>query len=257
MNEFEEKEEYENLPEEFGGPSRRALITKRVLRVMGWVVFVAVFGVLFWRMCSTANIPESVDTIIVNDDLARIYAEKQNETVFYYQALEEFTRGRDNYGYFAVPKSLIIPEANQVQVVLRYNVSTLEALTKDFPEHFPDGTAPDRNEDLFDVTLVKIIDLTPDITEDNEDENFLKFERYFPTSSVKDQTNRHNFERFLFENIDCEDALNVYVDIYYIGEVDYDGDAYGTIPVYTSDENEIRCKYFPTKADKKALEEAK
>ena len=95
------------------------------------------------------------------------------------------------------------------------------------------------------------------VPQDNEDENFLKFERYFPTSSVKDQTNRHNFERFLFENIDCEDALNVYVDIYYIGEVDYDGDAYGTIPVYTSDENEIGCKYFPTKADKKALEAAK
>ena len=35
MNEFDETEEYENLPEEFGGPSKRAKITKKVLRIAG------------------------------------------------------------------------------------------------------------------------------------------------------------------------------------------------------------------------------
>ena len=45
MNEFEEKEEYENLPEEFGGPTKRAKITKKILRVVGWLIFCTVFGV--------------------------------------------------------------------------------------------------------------------------------------------------------------------------------------------------------------------
>ena len=53
MNEFDETEEYENMPEEFGGPSKRAKITKMILRIIGWVIFTAVLGVLFWRMCST------------------------------------------------------------------------------------------------------------------------------------------------------------------------------------------------------------
>ena len=253
MNEFDEKEEYENLPEEFGGPSKRAKIIKKVLRVVGWVLFSAVLGVLFWRMCSTANDPKSVSTIMVNDKLSGIYSEQNNSLEIYYQNLDMFTRGDDNYGYFAVTQSIIIPAAEQVQVVMRYNISTLEYLADDFPEDF-EGT-PDRNADLFDVTLIKVIDLTPDNEEDNEDEEFLRFERYFPADSVKDQTSRHNYERFMFENIDCEDALEVHVCIYYKGELDYEADAYGTIQIYTSDEEEFRCKYILTSDDKKALTE--
>lgn len=251
MNEFDETEEYENTPEEFGGPSKRAKITKAVLRVTGWIIFSAVLGVLFWRMCSTANDPKSVSTLMVNDKLAGIYSVQKDSMEIYYQNLDQFTRDDDNYGYFAVTKAIIIPDARQVQAVFRYNVSTLEYLAEDFPEDF-NGT-PDRNADLFDVTLVKVIDLTPDNTEDNDNEENLKFERYYATESVKDQTSRHNYERFLFENIDCEDALEVYVNIYYKGDLDYEDDAYGIIRIYTSDENEFRCKYIPTKDDKEAL----
>ena len=45
MNEFDETEEYENTPEEFGGPSKRAKITKIILRIVGWVIFTAVLAV--------------------------------------------------------------------------------------------------------------------------------------------------------------------------------------------------------------------
>ena len=38
MNEFDETEEYENTPEEFGGPSKRAKITKIILRIVGWLM---------------------------------------------------------------------------------------------------------------------------------------------------------------------------------------------------------------------------
>lgn len=251
MNEFDETEEYENTPEEFGGPSKRAKITKIILRIVGWVIFTAVLGVLFWRMCSTANDPRSVSTLMVNDKLASIYSVQKDSMELYYQNLDKFTRGDDNYGYFAASQWVIIPDAQQIQVVFRYNVSTLEYLAEDFPEDFEE--APDRNADLFDVTLVKVIDLTPDNAEDNDKEENLKLERYHASDSVKDQTNRHNYERFLFENIDCEDALEVYVNIYYKGDLDYEDDAYGVIRIYTSDESEYRCKYIPTKDDKKAL----
>lgn len=251
MNEFDETEEYENTPEEFGGPSKRAKIIKKVLRVVGWVVFSAVIGVLFWRMCSTANDPKSVSTLMVNEKLANIYSVQGDSMEIYYQNLDNFTRGDKNYGYFAATQWVIIPDAQQVQVVFRYNISTLEYLAEDFSEDFPN--VPDRNADLFDVTLVKVIDLTPDDTEDNDIEKNLKIERYHASSSVKDQTSRHNYERFLFENIDCEDALEVYVNIYYKGDLDYDNDAYGIIMIYTSDEEELRCKYIPSRDDKEAL----
>ena len=255
MNEFDEAEEFENLPEEFGGRSKRSKVTRKILRVVGWIIFCAVLGVLFWRMCSTSNDPKSVSALMVNDRLAGIYSVQGDSMELYYQNLDQFTRGDENYGYFAATQSLIIPDAEQIQIVFRYNISTLRYLAEDYPDDFAD--APDRNADLFDVTLVKVIDLTPDTPEDNGDEEFLRFERYFPSDSVKDQTSRHNYERFLFEDISCEDALEVYVNIYYKGDLDYEDSAYGIIRIYTSDESEPRCKYFLTKEDKKALTEAR
>ena len=251
MNEFDETEEYENLPEEFGGPSKRAKIIKKILRVVGWVIFCSVLAVLMWGMCSNANDPRSVSTLMVNDRLAGIYSAQKDSMEIYYQNLDKFNREEDSYGYFAITQSLIIPDAEEVQIVFRYNVSTLKYLAEDFPNDFPE--TPDRNEELFDVTLVKVIDLTPENTEDNDDEDNLKFERYFPSDSIKDQTTRHNYQRFLFENVSCEDALTVYVCIYYKGELDYEKAPMGKIAIYTSDEDEIRCKYILTSDDKKAL----
>ena len=252
MNEFDETEEYENLPEEFGGPSKRAKIIKKALRIVGWVVFSTVFAVLFWRICSTSNDPKSVATITPNDKLVSVYQAQNGEMNAYTQKFDQFTRGDKNYGYFAITKALIIPDADQVQIVFRYNVSTLEALAKDYPSDFPE--IPDGSKDLFDITLIKVIDLTPDNTEDNDKEENLKYERYFPTSSIKDSTSRHRYERFVFDNINCDDALEVYVNIYYKGDLDYEKDAYGIIQIYTSDPEKIRRKYILTSNDKKALE---
>ena len=252
MNEFEEAEEFENLPEEFGGPSKRAKITWKVLRIVGWALFIIVFSILMWRMCSTSNDPKSMTTVTPNDKLASVYQAQGGEVYAYTQNLDKFTRGDKNYGYFAITKALMIPDADQIQIVFRYNVSTLESLAKDYPDHFPE--VPDGSEDLFDVTLVKVIDLTPDNPNDNDDEEKLLYERYFPSSSTKDSTHLHRYERLVFDNINCDDALEVYVSIYYKGDIRYEEDAYGSVQIYTSDINQIRRKYIFTTADKKAIE---
>ena len=253
MNEFDEAEEYENLPEEFGGPSKRAKITKKILKVVGWIIFSAVLGILFWRMCSTANDPKSMSTITPNDKLASIYQTSGGDIYAYTQNLDQFTREDKSYGYFAITKALFIPDADQVQIVFRYNVSTLEALAKDYPDDFAD--IPDGSEDLFDITLVKVIDLTPENQSDNNNKEFLKYERYTPSSSTKDATSRHRYERFVFDDICCDDALEVFVSIYYKGDLDYEKEGYGSVQIYTSSTDQIRRKYILTKNDKKAIEE--
>ena len=249
MNEFDETEEYESLPEEFGGPTKRAKITKIILRVVGWLIFVSVLGVLFWRMCSTSNDPSSISNLIPTKKLANVYSVQKDELEAYYQKLDKFTRGDDNYGYFAVTQSVIIPDAENIQIVLRYNNSTLEYISEDFPELFP--TVPDRDADLFDITLVKVIDLTPDDLEDNEKEENLKYERYSPTTSVAEKTSIHNYRRYVFENISCEDAIEVYVNIYFKETVNYDDPAFGIIQIYDSEN--FRHPYTLTSNDKKVL----
>ena len=254
MNEFDETEEYESTPEEFGGPSHRVMIMKKILRVTGWIIFAAVLALLMWRMCATANDPKEVSVLTVNDKLLDCYKICGEDMGMYYQNLDEFNREEETYGYFSVTQSVIIPAADQIQIVFRHNISTLRYLAEDYPELLPD--VPDRNEDLFDVTLVKVIDLTPDVTDDNKDPEALKFERYHHSDPVKAQTNRHNYVRMTFDGIDCSDALEVYVSIYYKGDLDYEQRSYGDIRIYTSDKDEIKCKYILTTADKKAISEA-
>ena len=251
MNEFEEAEEFENLPEEFGGPSRRAKITWKILRVVGWGIFCAVLGVLISRMCSTANDPKSMSTITPNDKLVSVYNAQNGELNAFTQNLDQFTREDKNYGYFAITNALMIPDADQIQIVFRYNVSTLGELAKDYPSDFP--SVPDGSEDLFDITLVKVVDLTPDNLNDNDKKENLGFERYSPSSSTKDSTSRHRYERFIFDNISCDDALEVYVSIYYKGDLDYEKDAYGTVQIFDGDPERIRRKYILSSADKKAI----
>ena len=252
MNEFDETEEYEALPEEFGGPTRAARITKRVFKILGWAAFSAILIVLFWRMCGTANDPKGISTIVADKKLSEAYAASGGTLDIFYQSHDEFTRGKDNYGYFAVTQTLFIRDTDQAQIVLRYNKSTLEYLAEDFPEDFSE--TPDRNLEWYDVTLVKVIDLTPDNADDNDDDSYLRYERYSSTATVSEQTGRHNYHRYTFDGINLDDALEVYVNIYYKGDIDYEKDAYGIIQIYTSDPEKFNYTYKLTKEDKAALE---
>jgi len=148
-------------------------------------------------------------------------------------------------------QAIFIPETDEMQIVFRYNKSTLENLPTDFPELFTE--VPSRDGIYYDVTLVKVIDLTPDDLTDNDKEEFLRYERYYPTESAttSEKTALHNYFRYVFEGIDTEDALDIYVDIYCNEAIDYDEKAYGSVKVYSSESN---TRVYPLSSkDKKAL----
>ena len=231
MNEFEEAEEFENLPEEFGGPSKRAKITWKILRVVGWVIFCAVLGVLFSRMCSTSNDPKSMSTVTPNEKLVSVYQAQGGEVYAYTQNLDKFTRGDKNYGYFHIGDAIFIDEADQIQFTLKYNNSTIEHLVID--HKLP--MLPARSEDLYDVSIVVMYDLTPDNKEDNygDVEDAVSYKRFFPSDCISAEKTVYNYRKFVFDGIDITNrVLAVYVDIYYKGAVDYDEEPYGTLLIY-------------------------
>ena len=127
-----------------------------------------------------------------------------------------------------------IQEADQVQLLFRYNNATLRHLKEDYglPEN------PDRHGDYFDVTLVVAYDLTPDVTEDNlkSDPESVRLVRYHATSSETAETLIYNYRRLTFDGIDMtvteNPVLAVYMDVYYKEDVDYEKDAYGTLCIY-------------------------
>ncbi len=211
----------------------------RIVKFLFFCVIFGVIAVLLWRIFSSDD-PKSMKRLVPNDALAIAYEEEGDELYLFRQEQRSITSGEKNYGYFSVTDAVFIPSANQVQIVVRYNNSTLRSLAED--KGLP--SVPDREEDLFDVTLSVATDLTPDNEEDNfgNDEGSVAFTRVHATSVTSDQKNLYNYRRFVFdlgtagvtlsELLEEELLLAVYTDIYYKGDVNYDNSAYGTLCLY-------------------------
>jgi hypothetical protein len=133
--------------------------------------------------------------------------------------------------------------------VFRYNNSTLRHLAEDY------GLAeiPDKAGEYFDVTLLHVTDLTPDTDADNNDPAALSSIRYKPTDVKRDTTSLYTYYRYVFDGIHVDEQAisHVFLDVYYLNDLNYEKDPYGTLLLY--DQLHEWLPYDLTKADKKAL----
>ena len=200
-------------------------------RVVKWsisLLLCLICGILLWRMCSSGD-PEAVKYLMGNEALYEAYEEHGKNLVVQYQMQDTITTAEYNRGYFSITQYVFIPEAKQVQLVFRYNNSTIKHLAEDYEL----GAIPDKSEDLFDVTLLTTTDLTPDNREDNASTEQLTMQRYYPTSFERTETSLYTYYRFVFDNIAITpDMLYVFADIYYLGDLNYEERPYGTLCLY-------------------------
>lgn len=200
-------------------------------RVVKWSVSLFLFlvcAILAWRVFSSAD-PKEIKHLMGNEALYEAYEEHGNKLVLQYQNQDTITRADYNYGYFSVTQYVFIPEARQVQLVFRYNNSTIKNVARDYGLE----TIPDKSEELFDVTLVTTIDLTPENAEDNENEEALAIERYYPSAASRTETSLYTYYRFVFEDVEItSDMLYVFADFYYLGDLNYEERPYGTLRLY-------------------------
>lgn len=216
------------------------------LKIIGWIIkailymiIVFVFSLLIWRIWFSTRIPDKITDFTVTDSLKTAFAEAGNSAEglgMFNQSQASITRGEKNAGYFSVEDYVIIPGADQVQLIFRYNNSTLEHLAEDFGL---DGV-PDRTLELFDLTLVKTTDLTPDDKSDNTNRDSLRETRYTASYTVSDTTLLYNYRRVVFEGVTLEeDDIGLFFDIYYAKKIDYSSLPYGALCLYDREmENE-------------------
>lgn len=228
-----------------------------ILRFLFTVLVLGVCAIIGWRVFFSTKIPEEVAPLVKNDRLSAAYSEHGDKLTLRYQDLATITRAEKNYGYFSVESCVFIPEAEQVQIIFRYNNSTIRHLTEDYS--LP--ALPQKSEHLFDVTLVKATDLTPENKDDNLDPNMIGTERILPSEIAPEQTyvsaesSLYTYYRYVFDGVTIEDVTDAfYVDIYYVNDLDYEADAYGTLCVYAWDEEWLA--YRPSKADQAAMRSA-
>ena len=197
--------------------------------LFGFAIFVMV-AFLLWRVYFSDNIPDEVAGVLPNDRLVALYAEKGEEITLLTQEQATVTKGEHNYGYFSVPQFVYIPELSQVQVLFRYNNSTLKYTQRDLEL----AERPARGTEVFDVSLVAITDLTPEDKEDNKDgSEALTKTRIAPTAHTVTTTSLYTYFVYTFDNVTVkDDTLVLYFDIYYGERVDYEATPFGTLRLY-------------------------
>ena len=242
---------------------------KRVWRLICFALGCVVLTVcifLIWRVAST-DTPDEIAVLSKNDSLSSVYEAKGEELYMFKQKQDIITRAEYNSGYFSIPEYVFIPDANQLQLVFRYNNSTLESVATDKEL----SEALDRNEDHFDVSLVFYMDLTPENLDDNEyiDSENVKMIRCKGHIENKAQTTLYNFYRYTFyfdeseEPIDINELMKndsliaVHAQFHYLGDMNIDGNEYpekpyGALLLYNPDMKNLRVEL--TDDDMEALE---
>ena len=235
-------------------------IMKATVKAIGLLLVFGTTIFFLWRAFISTIVPDEVDGLAPNANLkAALQAAKEadEELTYFNQAQSETTTAEHNYSYFTAKDVAFIEDANQIQVLFRYNNATIRSLVKDYGL----SEIPDRKADLYDVTLYVAYDLTPDVLSDNDgnDPESVKFVRYYPSDCESATSLMYNYRRFTFDGIDMNvtdnPVLAVYVDVYYVEDIDYGKDSYGTLCIY--DYATEREYYELDKDEVKALEEYK
>lgn len=220
------------------------------LRVVKWsisLLLCIVCGIILWRVFSSGD-PDEVKYLMGNDALYEAYEKHGNDLVLQYQMQDTITTAKYNRGYFSVTQYVFIPEAKQVQLVFRYNNSTIKNVARDYGL----DTIPDKSEELFDLTLITTTDKTPENREDNQNNDALAMKRYYPSTATRTETSLYTYYRFVFDNIEVTpDMLYVFADIYYEGDLDYEKRPLGTLCLY--DDESPWVSYKLSRTERKML----
>ena len=235
-------------------------LIKVLFRLVVGTVVILVFSIFIWRFI-TGKVPEELQVLSPDASVVEAYGEHGESLVLYTQDQNSITRSEESYGYFTACQAIFIPQANQVQLLIRYNDSTLEATERDFA--LEEGTL-DPEKDWYDVTLVVARDLTPDNKEDNlgSDPESVALSRIVAsevTAAVHEGL--YSYRRLIFNGVP-QDALTLAVDadFYFVQDISYlkpefdiyTDRAYGTLCLYAHTEKNVPLSL--SEADVAALE---
>ena len=221
-------------------------IISKSIKALFFLVIIIINAIVLWRVFFSGD-PSSIKPLMANENTVAAYKEHCKNLRLETQE----QRTISSSGKFSVTECVFIPQANQIQITVRYNNSTLKYLADDY--ELPE--APDRKNEIFDVTIVKTTDLTPDNPKDNTDKSTLREDRYFPSGEAKTAYKTlYSYRKFIFDNVSYEDAVGMFVDIYYKEDIDYSSTPYDALCIYDA---LMPIEEIPLSgADKKAIEKA-
>lgn len=213
----------------------------KVAKALCTLVIFVICTVLLWRVFLSGRLPKQMKAVEPNAALRGAFDACGGELSAFTQEQSSTTRGERNYGYFSVQRSVIFPEAGQVQLVFRYNNSTLKATAEDYGL----TEAPEKGVEVYDITLLLLRDLTPEDKSDNTDgSETIAQVRIFPTSRTVTTTALYTYFLYTFDGITLDDVSVLYLDVYFPNgaPVDYTAEPYGTLRIYHEESARVDVK---------------
>ena len=205
---------------------------RRVMAVCLALCLILVCGALLFRIFLQEHYPKSTVRMVFTEPLTEYYLENaetfsaktqkirfpyddEKETEDEEAAARERAKGKGN---FFAKGLIVVPEAGNLQVTVRYNKSTLGKVQAYY--ELPEVPAP--ADGLFSYTL------TASYVDDTTGESYMKT---YPSSYLKEEAAfMYRYGKLAFDGVEFENAVWMRVDIHY-GEEE---EVFGHICVYES-----------------------
>lgn len=200
MDDFERYGDY-NEVDEPPSKSKVGIVIKGLI----FALCIAVVGFVAFRLIIFNHYPDSVKNIYFNDELTELYNSKGTDI----GALTQGLLDSRNYGYddaregnFFCKYMIYIPEAEQLQVTVRYNVSLMESIKEKYGvELDPDS----ENNFSYRLVAMRSSDEADEGAEDSELGTPLDAEL---VATVQDSALMYRYAKLVFDGVD----LNIGTD---------------------------------------------
>ena len=174
---------------------------RKMLALCLAICLCTVFGAMLFRIYIAEHYPDAMLRMIFSPSLMEYYYEnaeefspKTQEIRFPYDSAED--------GNFFAAGLIVVPEAGNLQVTVRYNESCLSRVAA----FYKLSATPEPREGLFRYTLTASY---------NEAEEGNDFRTYEATVLREDSAFMYRYGKLVFDGVDFEGAAWMRVDIYY------------------------------------------
>lgn len=218
MSDYERYGDYDNTEED--EPKKRTPVGL-ILRVLIALILIGTVGLLAFRLILFESYPRAASDLVYTEPLAAYYDGVAGEIGAKTQKLR-FPYSDAQNGYFFCSRLIVIPGAENLQIALRYNLSTLTALSEEY------GVAMDQDSpDLFSFRLA-----------DNTG-------RIYETAAYDGFSSRmiYRYHKLVFDGVDLSDAVKwIRLEIFLAGAEDGE-EPVGRVLIYEN--NEDYAKFTP------------
>lgn len=128
---MDDMERYSDYNEYEDDEPRKKSYVGLMLKILIAVVCISVAGLLAFRIIIFNNYPDSMKNIYFNDKLTAYYNEKNGDIGAKTQNLRAEYDDPDE-GNFFCDNLIVIPDINQLQVSVRYNVSLMQSIKEKY-----------------------------------------------------------------------------------------------------------------------------